>query len=119
MSRLFIIIYDFFVRRRLVFFLFTGLTIGVIIWFALRIKFTEDISKVLPHNEKVDQYLEVVNQSAFADELVIFIRACRYDQLLFPRKTLLILPGNSPTLCGHPWCRPWWPISGKGPMMKP
>ena len=33
----------------------------------------EDISRVLPRNEKVDQYLEVVNQSAFADELVIFI----------------------------------------------
>ncbi|MCK9400157.1 MAG: 1-acyl-sn-glycerol-3-phosphate acyltransferase [Bacteroidales bacterium] len=73
MNLFFTIIYDFFTRRRLVFFLFLGLTLTVIIWFALRLKIAEDISKVLPHNEKVDQYLEVVNQSAFADELVIFI----------------------------------------------
>jgi 1-acyl-sn-glycerol-3-phosphate acyltransferase len=73
MSRFFLIIYDFFVRRRLIFFLFLGLTLAAIIWVAMRIKIAEDISKVLPHNEKVDQYLEVVNQSAFADELVIFI----------------------------------------------
>lgn len=73
MSRFFTFIYDFFSRRRLVFFLFMGLTMGAIIWYAQRLKIAEDISKVLPHNEKVDQYLEVVNQSAFADELVIFI----------------------------------------------
>lgn len=73
MNRFFTIIYDFFTRRRWVFFLFLGLTLTVIIWFASRLKIAEDISKVLPHNEKVDQYLEVVNQSAFADELVIFI----------------------------------------------
>ncbi|MCU0371379.1 MAG: MMPL family transporter [Bacteroidales bacterium] len=73
MNTLFTIIYDLFARRRLVFFLFLGLTLVLIIWMALRIKIAEDISKVLPRNEKVDQYLEVVNQSAFADELVIFI----------------------------------------------
>jgi len=73
MNRFFTILYDFFTRRRLVFFLVLGLTMTVIIWFALRLKIAEDISKVLPHNEKVEQYLEVVNQSAFADELVIFI----------------------------------------------
>ena len=73
MSRFFTLIYDFFNRRRLIFFLFMGLSMGVIIWFALRLRLAEDISRVLPRNEKVDQYLEVVNQSAFADELVIFI----------------------------------------------
>jgi uncharacterized protein len=73
MNRFFTIIYDFFSRRRLVFFLFMGLTMGAMIWFALRLRLAEDISRVLPRNEKVDQYLEVVNQSAFADELVIFI----------------------------------------------
>src|SRR5512138_2948147 len=73
MSHFFTLIYDFFSRRRVVFFFFMGLSMGIIIWFAVRLKIAEDISKVLPRNEKVDQYLEVVNQSAFADELVIFI----------------------------------------------
>jgi 1-acyl-sn-glycerol-3-phosphate acyltransferase len=73
MNLVFTLIFDFFNRRRLVFFLVLGLILAVIIWFAFRLKIAEDISKVLPRNEKVDQYLEVVNQSAFADELVIFI----------------------------------------------
>jgi uncharacterized protein len=73
MNRFFTLIYDFFSRRRLLFFLLMGLSMVLIIWFALHLRLAEDISRVLPRNEKVDQYLEVVNQSAFADELVIFI----------------------------------------------
>jgi 1-acyl-sn-glycerol-3-phosphate acyltransferase len=73
MNHFFALIFDFFTRRRLIFFLFLGLLIALIIWLALKIKIVEDISKVLPHNEKVEQYLEVINQSAFADELVIYI----------------------------------------------
>lgn len=73
MSRLFLIIYHFFSRRRLIFFLFLGISLATIIWLMLKVRIAEDISKVLPHNEKVDQYLQVINQSAFADELVIYI----------------------------------------------
>jgi len=73
MSRFFLYWYDLFSKRRLLFFIFLSLTIAAIIFIALRINLVEDISKVLPRNEKVDRYLEVVNQSAFADELVMFI----------------------------------------------
>jgi uncharacterized protein len=73
MSTFFLFFYDLFSKRRLLFFLLLGATIGLIIYTALKIKLSEDISKVLPRNEKVDQYLQVVNQSAFADELVIYI----------------------------------------------
>ena len=74
MSTLFTFIYDFFARRRLVFFLVLGAFLGVIIWLMLQLKIVEDIAKVLPHDEKVDRYLEVVNQSAFGDELVVYCR---------------------------------------------
>ncbi len=73
MSRFFLYWYDVFNRQRLLFFLFLGITIGLIVWISLKIKLVEDISKVLPHNDKVDSYMEVVNQAAFADELVLFI----------------------------------------------
>jgi uncharacterized protein len=73
MSLFFTAIFSFFSHRRLLFFLLLGLSIGIIIWIALKIRIAEDISKVLPQNEKVRQYMQVVNQSAFADELVVYI----------------------------------------------
>lgn len=73
MSRIFTFIYDFFSRRRLIFFLVLGTSLALIIYIALEIKIAEDVSKVLPTNEKVEQYLNVVNQSAFADELIVFV----------------------------------------------
>jgi hypothetical protein len=88
MNYFFTTIYDFFARRRLVFFLFLGLALTVIIGFALQLKIAEDISKVLPHNEKVDQYIEVVNQSAFADDLVIFIGPSDPSQTVPPEKLI-------------------------------
>ncbi len=73
MSLFFTAIYNLFTRRSWVFFLFLALLLAFIVIAGLRLKLSEDISRVLPRNEKVDQYLQVVNQSAFADELVIFI----------------------------------------------
>jgi 1-acyl-sn-glycerol-3-phosphate acyltransferase len=84
MSQFFTIIYDFFTRRRIVFFLLLGLSIGLIIWIALQLKIAEDISKVLPRDEKVDQYLQVVNHSAFSDELVIFIGPADTSKIIPP-----------------------------------
>lgn len=73
MSHFFLIWFNLFDRRRLLFFLLLGLVIAAVVWTGLRLKLTEDIGRVLPRNEQVDKYLEVVNESAFADELVIFI----------------------------------------------
>ncbi len=57
----------------MLFFALLAICLAAVAWLSLRLRLTEDISKVLPRNEQVDQYLEVVNRSAFADELVIFI----------------------------------------------
>jgi 1-acyl-sn-glycerol-3-phosphate acyltransferase len=73
MSYFFTSIYDFFDRHRPAFFLTLGVALFFIFWIALKIKPAEDISKVLPRNAKVEQYLDVVSKSAFADELVIFV----------------------------------------------
>lgn len=73
MSRIFTSLYGFFASRSWIFFLFLGLVISAIVFISLKLKIVEDISKVLPGDERVKQYLEVVNQSAFADELVVFV----------------------------------------------
>jgi 1-acyl-sn-glycerol-3-phosphate acyltransferase len=88
MSLFFNAIYEFFYRRRLVFFLFLGISLALIIWAGLKLKIAEDISKVLPRNEKVEQYLQVVNQSAFADELVIFIGPAEPSETIPPAELI-------------------------------
>jgi uncharacterized protein len=82
MSLIFTAIFNLFSRRSWAFYLFLALVLAFIVFAALRLKLAEDISRVLPRNEKVDQYLDVVNQSAFADELVIFIGPADTSQLI-------------------------------------
>jgi 1-acyl-sn-glycerol-3-phosphate acyltransferase len=89
MSQVFTPIFNLFSRRRWIFFVFLALVLAFIILAGIRLKMAEDISRVLPRNEKVDQYLEVVNQSAFADELVIFIGPSDTSQLV-PADELII-----------------------------
>jgi uncharacterized protein len=88
MGLFFTAIFNFFSRRRLIFFLLLGLSIGLIIWIALKIRIAEDISKVLPRNEKVRQYMQVINQSAFADELVVYIGPSDTTQKIPPRELI-------------------------------
>lgn len=72
MGGLFTTLYRFLSRRRFLLAALLLLTLGLIVWLALQLKLSEDISRVLPHDDKVDQYLKVINHNAFADELVIF-----------------------------------------------
>lgn len=88
MSLIFTRIFDFFARYRLVFFLFLGAALAVIIWLILQLRIVEDISKVLPHDEKVDQYLEVVNHSAAAEELVFFVGPADASQTIPPEELI-------------------------------
>jgi uncharacterized protein len=73
MGGFFISVYRFFSKRRFLFFATLLLILALIAWLAMKLRLSEDISKVLPNSEKVSQYLKVVNHSAFADELVIFV----------------------------------------------
>ena len=46
---------------------------AVIAFFASRIHFEEDISKILPHDKKIEKLNEVFQNSKFADKLVITV----------------------------------------------
>lgn len=68
-SGIFIFIYRFFKKFRLLFFLFTALIIGTVAYFASQIKLEEDISKMMPGDKKVAQLNFVFQNSKFLDKL--------------------------------------------------
>lgn len=73
MEKIFIHIYDFFARRRAVFF---GCLIGSFLlagYFASRVQFEEDISRILPKDKKIEKLNEVFQQSRFMDKLVVTV----------------------------------------------
>src|SRR5579871_406979 len=73
MEKLFIRIYNYFEKRRTAFWLcFIG-SFLFIAFFASRIRFEEDISKVLPKDKKIEKLNQVFQNSKFLDKLVVMI----------------------------------------------
>ncbi|MBL0055130.1 MAG: 1-acyl-sn-glycerol-3-phosphate acyltransferase [Chitinophagaceae bacterium] len=73
MGKLFIRIYDFFEQRRvLLYSLFIAL-LSLFGWFASQLKFEEDISKILPRDQKIEKLNQVFQQSKFMDKLVVMV----------------------------------------------
>jgi uncharacterized protein len=73
MEKIFIALYHFFEKRRLVFwvvffaaFLLTG-------FFASRIRLEEDIAAILPNDKKIEKLNEVFRDSKFLDKLVVTV----------------------------------------------
>ncbi|HYG38878.1 MAG TPA: 1-acyl-sn-glycerol-3-phosphate acyltransferase [Cytophagales bacterium] len=75
MSGLFLSLYTFFRNHRLI---FIGFILGVLSlagFFALNLKFEEDITKVMPSDAKIEKLNFVFRNSKFLDRLVITISA--------------------------------------------
>jgi len=73
MEKLFISLYNFFEKQRLLFrvvFAVCFLTAG---FFAAKIRLEEDIAGILPHDKKVEQLNEVFQNSKFLDKLVFTV----------------------------------------------
>ncbi|HTI11532.1 MAG TPA: 1-acyl-sn-glycerol-3-phosphate acyltransferase [Puia sp.] len=73
MEKMFIAIYKYFERKRPAFLLSFGLCFLVITYFALQVKFEEDISKVLPKDKKIEKLNQVFQNSKFIDKLVLMV----------------------------------------------
>ena len=67
MAKLFTSIYRYFEKNRLVFFITFGVSFMLVAYFALQVKFEEDISKILPKDKKTDQLNQVFTNSRFMD----------------------------------------------------
>jgi predicted RND superfamily exporter protein len=73
MEKILLNIYNYFAKNRLAFyFIFTG-TFLVFGYFALQVKFEEDISKIIPRDKKLDKLNEIFQNSKFIDKLVIMV----------------------------------------------
>ena len=73
MGRILIQIYNFFENNRralLITFAASFLLLG---YFAIRIKFEEDISKILPKDKKTEKLNEIFQNSKFIDKLVVMV----------------------------------------------
>ena len=66
-------IYDFFKKRRAVFFSVFAASFLLLGYFALQVKFEEDISKILPKDKKIEKLNQVFQNSKFIDKLVITV----------------------------------------------
>ncbi|MFO7615248.1 MAG: MMPL family transporter [Bacteroidales bacterium] len=75
MGGFFSIWYEYSRKNKWLFSLLVVLVIAVLVFLAGRLRFTEDIFKVVPANEKVEQFSRLFSHSAFSDQLVVFITA--------------------------------------------
>ncbi|MEP7141887.1 MAG: glycerol acyltransferase, partial [Ferruginibacter sp.] len=73
MAKVFTSFYRYFEKNRLVFFITFTLSFVLAGYFALQVKFEEDISKILPKDKKTDQLNQVFKNSKFIDKLVVTV----------------------------------------------
>src|SRR5688500_14568517 len=73
MQYIFSSLYQYFSKKPVVFYSVFLVSLAIALNFALRVKFEEDISRILPADEKVEKLTRVFNNSKFADRLVVTV----------------------------------------------
>lgn len=71
MDQLLIKIYTYYKKHRLVFFITFAASFILLGYFALQVRFEEDISKIVPRDKKIEKLTEVFENSKFMDKLVV------------------------------------------------
>ncbi|MEI9910596.1 MAG: 1-acyl-sn-glycerol-3-phosphate acyltransferase [Bacteroidota bacterium] len=65
--------YNFFEKHRTAFFATVAASFLLLGYFAMQVKFEEDISKILPQDKKIEKLNEVFQDSKFMDKLVVML----------------------------------------------
>lgn len=73
MEKILLSIYHFFEKRQLALYITFVLIFLLAGWFALQVKFEEDISKILPKDKKIEKLNEVFQNSKFIDKLAVTV----------------------------------------------
>ncbi|MFT3909599.1 MAG: MMPL family transporter [Ferruginibacter sp.] len=73
MGNVFVSIYNYFKKRRPAFFIFFTSIFLLVGFFAIKVNFEEDISKILPKDKKIEKLNEVFQNSKFLDKLVVMV----------------------------------------------
>jgi 1-acyl-sn-glycerol-3-phosphate acyltransferase len=63
----------YFANHRALFYLIFAGSFAILTWFALQVKYEEDISKIIPKDAKIDKLNEIFENSKFIDKLVIMV----------------------------------------------
>ncbi len=70
-------IYSYFNKRKLFSFIIFSFLLSILAFFATRIQFSEDITRLIPTNDKTNTTAKVLNQLNFADKITIKISALK------------------------------------------
>lgn len=73
MKLIFLSIYNFFAGRKLLLYLIFLASFAAAAFFAFQVKFEEDISKIIPRDNKIDKLTQVFQDSKFTDKLVMMV----------------------------------------------
>nr|AUN35625.1 1-acyl-sn-glycerol-3-phosphate acyltransferase [uncultured bacterium] len=73
MVKFFTNIYTYFKKRRIAFYTIFTCCFLIVGFFASKVNFEEDISKILPKDKKIDKLNEVFQNSKFLDKLVVMV----------------------------------------------
>ncbi len=73
MEKILLNIYNFYNKRQPALYITFAVIFLLIGWFALQVKFEEDISKILPKDKKIEKLNEVFQNSKFMDKLVVTV----------------------------------------------
>ena len=73
MEKILLGIYNYFEKRRPALYLTFTVLFLLALWFAMQVKFEEDISKILPKDKKIEKLNEVFQSSKFMDKLVVTV----------------------------------------------
>jgi 1-acyl-sn-glycerol-3-phosphate acyltransferase len=84
MSIFFTFIYRFLRQRKLLFILLFALSVAFCTYFASKIRFEEDITKMMPTDAKVDRLQKIFKNSKFLDRLVITVSAADSGKTILP-----------------------------------
>src|SRR5882724_6123852 len=88
METIFAGIYNYFPKNKAVLYATFFISLALFAFFALRVKFEEDISAIIPKDKKTEKLNQVFQNSKFADKLVLTIslkdtNAVQPDSLIF------------------------------------
>ena len=73
METIFAGIYNYFAKNKAVLYVVFFISLGLFAFFALRVKFEEDISAIIPKDKKTEKLNQVFQNSKFADKLVLTV----------------------------------------------
>src|SRR6187399_3605694 len=73
MEKILLHIYDYFKKHQPALYITFAVIFLLAGWFAMQVKFEEDISKILPKDKKIEKLNEVFQNSKFMDKLAVTV----------------------------------------------